>query len=79
MPLNIRDPRAAELAKKLAVRRGTNMTEAVVAALEIALEQDRARLPLPERFAAIATALAAKGKPGGRNLTKEEIDEMWGH
>lgn len=79
MQLNIRDFRAAELAKALAARRGTNMTEAVIAALELALEQERRRRPLPERFAAIAAALAAKGKPGGRDLTKEEIDELWGH
>ncbi len=79
MQLNVRDSRAAELAKTLAAWRGTSMTEAVIAALEIALEQERKRLPLAERFASIAAALAAKGKPGGRDLTKEEIDELWGH
>ena len=79
MSLSIRDPRAAELARELAGRRGTNMTEAIVAALELALAADAARIPLAQRVAAIADELAARGKPGGRDLTPDERDAMWGH
>jgi antitoxin VapB len=79
MPLNIRHPRAAELARELADRRGTTMTEAIINALESALRQDRKAGALAERFAAIARELAKTGRPGGRDLSKDEIDAMWGH
>lgn len=79
MPMSIRDPRAAELAGKLARRRGTNKTEAVIAALEAALEAERRKTPLTERLAAIADRAAALSRPGGRNMSKDEIDRMWGH
>jgi antitoxin VapB len=55
------------------------MTEAVIEALEAELEREREQKPLAERLAAIAERLKAKAKPGGRDMTKEEIDEMWGH
>jgi len=35
--------------------------------------------PLAERLRAIVDELKSKSKPGGRDLTKDEIDEMWGH
>lgn len=77
MPLNIRDPRAAMLARDLAKRRGTTMTEAIIAALEAEIERDRERKPLAVRLSAIAEDLAAKGRPGGRRMTRDEIDELW--
>jgi antitoxin VapB len=49
MPLNIRDERAAKLARRLAERKGISMTEAVIEALESALL--RGERPLPERLA----------------------------
>lgn len=76
-PLSIRDPKAHELAAELAARRGTNLTEATIAALESALEAMRHTRPLADRAAAIAADLAAKGKPGGRDMTQAEIDAMW--
>lgn len=79
MPISIRDPRAEELARELAARRGINMTQAIVSALEDALTADRARVPLSHRVSAIADELRAKAKPGGRDMTPQEIDEMWGH
>ena len=39
MALNIKDPRAHELAERLAARRGTTLTRAVTEALEEALER----------------------------------------
>lgn len=78
MPLNIRDPRAAELARDLARRRGTTMTQAIIGALEAEIERDRAEKPLAERLLAIANDLHAKAKPGGRLMTRDEIDDLWG-
>ena len=77
MPLNIRDPRAAVLARNLATRRGTTMTEAIITALEAEIARDRVRTPLAARLSAIADDLAAKARPGGRRMTHEEIDDLW--
>ena len=79
MPLQIRNPRARELARKIAQHRHVSMTEAVVNALETEYRRVAARQPLAERLAAIAAGLAAIAKPGGRDMTKQEIDAMWGH
>ncbi len=78
MPLNIRNPRAAELARDLAARRGTTMTQAVISALEAELARDRQRGSVAERLLAAARALQAGAGPNRRQVTKEEIDEMWG-
>ena len=78
MNLQIRDPRARELAKQLAERRGVSMTEAVVGALQSELLRTPAQTPLSVRVKAIVDELAALAKPGGRDLTKDEIDDMWG-
>ena len=77
MPLNIRDPRASELARELAGRRRTNMTKAIISALENELTREKAKLPLAMRVRQISGALLANAK-GRRRLTKTEIDEMWG-
>lgn len=78
MALHIRDERAARLAKKLAARRHTTMTEAVIDALEGALARE-AR-PLRERVAEIAGEAARLGsRARGRALTRQEIDELWGN
>ena len=78
MALHIRDERAARLAKKLAKRRGTTMTRAVVEALEGALAREER--PLRERLADIAREVKRLGDPKrGRPVTKQEIDELWGN
>ncbi|PSJ61610.1 type II toxin-antitoxin system VapB family antitoxin [Pseudaminobacter soli (ex Li et al. 2025)] len=79
MNLQIRDPRAHELARKLAEKRKVSMTEAVIEALEAELRRESDRTPLPDRLAHIAEELKAKAGQGGRSMSKEEIDEMWGH
>lgn len=79
MNLQIRDPRAHELARKLAAKRKVSLTEAVIEALEAELERENARKPLAERLAAIANDLKAKAGEGGREMSKDEIDAMWGH
>jgi antitoxin VapB len=79
MTLQIRDERARELAQKLAAKRKVTMTEAVVQALEGELRREAEKEPLACRLKRIAADLAAQGRPGGHAMTKDEIDEMWGH
>lgn len=75
---SVRDPRAAQLARKLAKLRGTSMTEAVITALENVVKRERDMAPLADRYASIAGDLAAKAGPDRREMSKDEIDEMWG-
>ena len=78
MALHIRDDRAATLARRLARRKGTTMTRAVVEALEGALKREER--PLTERVAEIANELERIGnRARGHTPTKQEIDELWGH
>lgn len=79
MNLQIRDPRARDLARRIAQRRHISMTEAVVEALEAEYRRVSARQTLAERLGAIADELADLAKPGGRDMTKDEIDALWGH
>jgi antitoxin VapB len=77
MALNIRDDRAAQLARRLAERRGISMTEAVIEALESALL--RGERPLLERLAEIAADARRLGDPRRRRpLTTQEVDALWG-
>ena len=78
MALHIRDERAATLARRLAKRRGTTMTKAVVEALEGALKREER--PLAERLNEIAEDLDRIGdRARGHTPTKQEIDELWGN
>jgi antitoxin VapB len=79
MNLQIRDKRAHELARRLADMRQTNMTEAVVSALEYAIEREKPKENIVERFAELAAELRRRSPGGGRDMTKDEIDAMWGH
>ena len=78
MNLQIRDPRARELARQLAQEKRMSMTEAVINALESELQRAREKIPLEDQLAAIAADLKAKSKGTGHRMTKDEIDEMWG-
>ncbi len=79
MNLQIRDLRAHNLAERLAKRRGMTLTDAVIAALEADLACDAGHRTLAERAAEITAALKSISQPGGRELTKPEIDALWGH
>lgn len=79
MPLNIRDPRAHELAKRLAVKRKTTITQVIVTALENELHREREAQPLRDRLDGIARQLRSERGSSGRDMTKDEIDDMWGH
>ena len=76
--LTIRDPRAAELAKRLARVNHTTMTQAVVMALENELARERQKTPLADRLAAIAKKARTMSGPNARAMTKDEIDDLWG-
>lgn len=79
MNLQIRDPRARELARQLADKRNISMTEAVIEALESELRRHRKQAPLAERLAAISGDFKSKAGSGGKTLSKDEVDGMWGH
>jgi antitoxin VapB len=79
MPLNIRDPRASELARDLAARRGTSMTRAIIGALENELTREKTKLPLAQRVRQISSELMSGAAGKRRRLSKAEIDAMWGH
>lgn len=79
MNLQIRDPRARELAEQLAAKRNISMTEAVIEALQGELKRDSMGIPLAKRLAVIADDLQSKAGQGGRKMSKDEIDGMWGH
>lgn len=78
MPLSIRDPRAAELARDLAKRRGTTMTQAIISALEAEIAREQETKPLAQQLLDIAAELRAGAGPNGRRMTKNEIDALWG-
>jgi hypothetical protein len=78
MALHIRDDRAAKLARRLADRTGTSMTEAVILALEAALA--RGERPLSERLAEIAADAKRLADPRRQRLAnKRDVDALWGH
>lgn len=79
MTLQIRDARARELAQELAEKRRVTMTAAVIQALEEELRREKAKGKLADRVALIAAGLKAQAGPRGRPMTKDEIDDMWGH
>jgi len=79
MNLQIRDPKARQLAKELADERGVTMSQAVVQALEAELKRIEKKKSQQLDVNDLVKELRALGKPGGRDMTKDEIDAMWGH
>lgn len=77
MPINIRDPRAAMLARELAARRKTTMTGVIITALENELERDRSAQPLAARLQALAKKARAQAGRKGRVMSKAERDALW--
>ena len=54
------------------------MTEAIVYALRSELGRERGERPLPDRLAELARKLKAEAGPNPRDVTKEDLDAMWG-
>jgi hypothetical protein len=81
MALSIRNPRVVELARELAIKRKTTMTDVIVKALEkdAKAEAQADTRSLHEQLKEMAEEFKRKGKPGGHIMTKDEIDRMWGH
>ncbi|MFN3549291.1 MAG: type II toxin-antitoxin system VapB family antitoxin [Mesorhizobium sp.] len=79
MNLQIRHPRARALARELAERRKTSMTEAVILALEAELRREAERKPLADRAKSLAAELRSRSTGTGRDMSRDEIDAMWGH
>ena len=77
--ISIPDPEVSELARELAKVRKTNMTEAIAHALRAELKRERDKRPLRERLEDLAREAMAMAGPNPREVTKEELDELWGH
>jgi antitoxin VapB len=77
--ISIRDPEVGELARELARLRKTNMTQAIAHALRSELKRERDKRPLEERLEDLAEQLQAEAGSNPREVTKDEIDELWGH
>ena len=77
--MQIRSERALKLAQELAAQRKVSVSEAVEHALEEELKREAASRALTQRLRSIAAELATTGQSGGRAMTKDEVDEMWGH
>jgi antitoxin VapB len=78
MGISIRNPKVSELARELARLRKTNMTEAITFALRSELKRERDKRPLEERLEELAEKLKAEAGPNPRDVTKEDIDALWG-
>ena len=78
MGISIRDPEVGELARELARLRKTNMTEAIAHALRSELKRERDKRPLRERLAKLRERARASAGPNPREVTKDDIDAMWG-
>jgi antitoxin VapB len=76
-PLNIRNPQARELARRLASLRNVSITDAVVGALEADIKRLQAQIPLATRLEALADRALAKAAAGGRSVSEDERDAMW--
>jgi antitoxin VapB len=75
--LNIRNPRAAELASRLAGYRKTTMTDAVIEALEAAVAREQENIPLGERLRTIVDEAQRLAGPNRRKMTKDDIDALF--
>ena len=78
MTLRIRRESVAQLARELAAARKTTVTDAIKEALKEALDSEHRKLTLAERHEALAQRTKAEAGPNAREVTKDEIDEMWG-
>ena len=78
MTMSIRDPQAADLARLLATKRKTTMTQAIIVALQNELRRETDKDSLETRLDRMLDKHLG-GRMLGRDMTKDEIDAMWGH
>jgi antitoxin VapB len=77
MGLSIRDPRASELAREIADRQGTTMTAVIINLLEREAAKGRKELTVFEKLTLLQEEAEAMAGPNKREVTKEEIDDLW--
>jgi antitoxin VapB len=78
MPLYIKDPKAGEMAEQLQrLTNAASKTEAVLKALESAIEEAQRQLLAPKLEQAVAIARQI-GRHDGKFDQKAFSDEMWG-
>jgi antitoxin VapB len=75
--LNIRNPRAVELAGRLAGYRRTSMTNAVIEALEAAVAREQESIPLSDQLLAIAKEAQKLAGPNRHKMTKDDYDALF--
>ncbi len=78
MIIRVRNPDVAKLAHELARLRGTDVAEAILHALRTELKREREKRPLEERLEELANETLAMAGRNAREVTKEEIDDLWG-
>lgn len=78
MGISIRNAKVEELARELADRRGTNMTEAIEHALRKTLDETPAKRPLREVLEELAAEARSMMGPNPRAVSKKELDDLWG-
>lgn len=85
MTLTLRDPEVIRMARELATLRGISEADAITAALAAELRREKEAASVSERVAAVADRLMAIGAraradagPNAREVTRDEIDAMWG-
>jgi antitoxin VapB len=78
MTLQIRNPRAEILARRLAEMRRTTMTGAVIQALENEIKRGSAQMSFEERNARVMAMADALGASDPAFDMKAYTDEMWG-
>jgi antitoxin VapB len=79
MNLQIRNPKAYALARRLSLIRRVSMTDAVIDALESAVERQTQPESRREALERLQEELRRSAGPRGQPVTKEDIDGMWGH
>ncbi len=57
----------------------TSLTKAAIDAPTAELRRETGHVPLADRLATIAGNLKAGSGEDGKQMSKEEIDQMWGH
>jgi antitoxin VapB len=77
MPFHIRDPETDRLARELARRRGSGLTEAVRTALANELRRETEKVPLAERVKELQDEIARWPKTGLK-ADKEFFDDLSG-
>jgi hypothetical protein len=78
MTLTLRDPEVIRMVRELASLRGISEADAITAALAAELRREKEALSVSERVAAIADRMMAAAGPNGQEMTKADIDAMWG-